>query len=91
MAKKIFRQSIRVTRHPVKDRSWVYKKISEDTFQGTVLTVFVGPGGMPILVIDNDPGQSYTIEPRDIIETLATVGIKEKIKEERKHANTRRD
>jgi len=91
MARKTLKISTRITRLDAKYKPTGYTKVAEETVNGTVITTLASSHGVPIVMIDKDPAQRYTIMLRDMLEAVAIAGLREKIKGERKHANTRRD
>jgi len=91
MAGKIYKKSTKVTRLDRTDTVLSgYKKIHEETVCGSLLTVFVSAFGPPVVMIDNDPSQRYTIMAQHVVEAALTVGIREKVKGER-HVDPRRN
>ncbi|OPX97205.1 MAG: hypothetical protein A4E60_03328 [Syntrophorhabdus sp. PtaB.Bin047] len=82
MAKKVLRGSIKVTRLDGKNELVGYRKIDEITIHGTLVTTFAGLNEMPVVMIDNDPAQRYTVALPDIVETAAIVGLRQKLKGE---------
>lgn len=90
MAKKTLSRAIKITRIDEKDKLPGCRKICEDTVHGTLITTFAGHNSLPVVMIDNDPAQRYTITLQEILRTTATAGLKEKLKGA-KHGNTGRD
>ena len=87
MAGKIYKKSTKVTRLDRTDTMLSgYEKIYEETVYGSLLTLFTSAFGPPIVMIDNDPNQRYTIMTQHIVEAALAVGIRNKMKGER-HVN----
>lgn len=87
MAGKIYKKSTKVTRLDRADTMLSgYKKIYEETIRGTLVTLFASACGSPVVMIDNDPNQRYTIMTQHIAEAAVIVGIRNKMRGER-HVN----
>jgi len=96
MAKKILKGTIKIRGVDPSDKLTEYQKVTEVTNDGTLIAIFAPhlfatPGRQPVIMIDNDPAQRYTVALQDILEALAMAGFKEKLKGERKNGNTGRD
>lgn len=90
MAKKIFKKSIKVTRLDRTDELTRHMKIHEETVHGVLVTIFASAFDSPVVMIDGDPAQRYTVTPQHIAEVATIVGFREKMKGVA-HANARRN
>ncbi len=90
MAGNIPLRSIQITRLDVKDDLTDYEMIREWTEQsGARITTFaphvLASGRLqPVVMIDNDPAQRYTVTLRDLLLTLTTAALWERLIRERR-------